>query len=547
MPDALSGFTTRRTPQSEQARPEQVQNAAGGYVFRTGDDIRLHRFLTIGTEGGTYYTTEKALTRETGQFIAGLAEAGNTVLTDTALTISEAGRAPRDNPALFSVAAAAGLGPEHARAHALDVMPRVARTGSHLVTWAAYAEQFRGWGPQLVKAIGGWYNAKSPAEMAYQVLKYKSRDGWAQRDLMRLAKYGRVPVTGDRRAIYDYVMKGTMPGADVGVPLLHDVAELHRTTSVVQWENIILSNRSISWEMLPSEALAQAEVWRALIDGGNLPVGALLRNLSRLTRLGVLAPMDTFTGVALAPLRSPEILRKARVHPMSILVALRTYAQGHGARGRETWTPVPSVTDTLDAAFYQAFHAVEPSGKRTLVAVDISGSMDHPAGGLPLTCREAAAAVAMTTMATEPLAMSVAFSDGKWPSRFTWSHNIGSGITPLDLSHRRRLDDVMQSMKAIPMGGTNCAVPMLWAAENGVQADVFEIITDNETWYGDVHPFQALRAYREKTGINARLSVVAMTATGTTIADPADPGMLDVSGFDAAVPKLLADFARGDL
>ena len=33
---------------------------------------------------------------------------------------------------------------------------------------------------------------------------------------------------------------------------------------------------------------------------------------------------------------------------------------------------------------------------------------------------------------------------------------------------------------------------------------------------------------------------------GFTIADPSDLGMLDVAGFDAAVPNLVADFSRGD-
>jgi 60 kDa SS-A/Ro ribonucleoprotein len=36
-----------------------------------------------------------------------------------------------------------------------------------------------------------------------------------------------------------------------------------------------------------------------------------------------------------------------------------------------------------------------------------------------------------------------------------------------------------------------------------------------------------------------------MTATGFSIADPSDPGMLDVVGFDAAAPQVMADFARG--
>ena len=80
-----------------------------------------------------------------------------------------------------------------------------------------------------------------------------------------------------------------------------------------------------------------------------------------------------------------------------------------------------------------------------------------------------------------------------------------------------------------------------------IEIDTFWIATDNETWAGAMHPHQALQQYREKTGIPARLAVLGMTATDFTIADPADPGSLDVAGFDSAVPTLVADFSRGDI
>ncbi|UMY16059.1 hypothetical protein MMB17_15180 [Methylobacterium organophilum] len=62
---------------------------------------------------------------------------------------------------------------------------------------------------------------------------------------------------------------------------------------------------------------------------------------------------------------------------------------------------------------------------------------------------------------------------------------------------------------------------------------------------GPVHPVQALRTYREKTGIAAKLVVVGLVSNGFSIADPEDPGMLDVVGFDTAAPALIADFIRG--
>jgi 60 kDa SS-A/Ro ribonucleoprotein len=79
------------------------------------------------------------------------------------------------------------------------------------------------------------------------------------------------------------------------------------------------------------------------------------------------------------------------------------------------------------------------------------------------------------------------------------------------------------------------------------EIDTFVIYTDSETWAGDVHPAQALRDYRTASGIDACLVVVGMVSNGFSIADPADPGMLDVVGFDTATPQLISDFARGAL
>jgi 60 kDa SS-A/Ro ribonucleoprotein len=41
--------------------------------------------------------------------------------------------------------------------------------------------------------------------------------------------------------------------------------------------------------------------------------------------------------------------------------------------------------------------------------------------------------------------------------------------------------------------------------------------------------------------------VVGMTSNGFTIADPDDPAVLDVVGFDTATPAVIADFATGQV
>jgi 60 kDa SS-A/Ro ribonucleoprotein len=86
---------------------------------------------------------------------------------------------------------------------------------------------------------------------------------------------------------------------------------------------------------------------------------------------------------------------------------------------------------------------------------------------------------------------------------------------------------------------------MLYALERGIAADAFIVYTDSETWAGAIHPSVALKQYRERTGIPAKLVVVGMVANGFSIADPNDGGMLDVVGFDTATPAVIADFIRG--
>jgi 60 kDa SS-A/Ro ribonucleoprotein len=120
---------------------------------------------------------------------------------------------------------------------------------------------------------------------------------------------------------------------------------------------------------------------------------------------------------------------------------------------------------------------------------------------------------------------------------------FGSTFMPLKITARQRLDDVLKTVTSLPFSGTDCALPMIWAMANKVEADVFVVYTDCETWFGSVHPVQALRQYRQQTGIPAQLVVVGMVANNFTIADPEDAGMLDVVGFDTATPQLISDFA----
>lgn len=522
MPDALSLINLRQTPQTEQANPRQERNNAGGHTFTVDSATRLRRFLTLGT-AGTYYVTAAQLTKDNAAVVLDAARADCAALVAEIVAVSTAGRAPKPNPALFALAAAASLGDDEGRKVALEALPLVARTGTHLFRFAGYAEQFRGWGRGLRRAVGRWYVDQSVQDVAYQMAKYRQRNGWSHRDLLRLAH----PDTEDetRARLFDWAC-----GRPAAVDGLAVIEGLQRAQAAKPADiPALIARYPLSWEMLPDEALGHAAVWEALLDKG-MPQTALIRQLPRLTKLGLLSPMDPRTADVAAQLASQERLRKGRVHPVAVLLAQRTYAGGHGARGSMQWSPSRPIVDALDAAFYAAFGAIEPAGKRTMLALDVSGSMTHPIGDMPISCREASAALALVTAATEPIHDIVGFT---------------GHLTPLSISPRQRLDDAIRAVSNLAFGRTDCAQPMLYALATGQKVDTFAIFTDSETWCGAVHPHQALRRYRDHTGIDAKLIVVGMTATKFSIADPRDAGMLDVAGFDAAVPTLIADFSRG--
>jgi 60 kDa SS-A/Ro ribonucleoprotein len=519
-------YSRKVTPQLEPIPGStQVQNAAGGFAWTISDWARLDRFLVLGAEGGSYYATERALTRENAQAVERCVTLDAPRVVARTVEISEAGRAPKNDPAIFVLAMASKLGDLAGRRAALEALPRVCRTGTHLMHFAEYVQAFGGWGRGTRSAVARWYNAKPVADLAYQVVKYQSRDGWSNRDVLRLAHpKGETPA---HDFLYRWIVSGRLAPAQ-GLELVGALEELKAATSMTQVVSL-LQDFDLPRECVPTKWLAEAAVWDALLE--RMPVTAMIRNLATMTRVGLIAPLAESTALIVKRLGDEALLRAARVHPIAVLAALVTYQSGHGVRGKSSWRPVPAITDALDGAFYATFQSVEPTGKRSLLALDVSGSMGAGAvAGVPgFTPRVASAAMALVTAATEARHAFVSFQ---------------TELTPLSISPRQRLDEVVRTMDGLPFGGTDCSLPIVWALEQRLEVDTFVVFTDSETWAGKVHPAQALRAYRQAMGLPAKLIVVGMVSSGFTIADPNDAGMLDVVGFDTATPLVMSDFAK---
>ena len=502
-------------------REDMVENNAGGFVFKLDKFQQLTRFLILGSAAGTYYVNSRALTKENADVIrACIAEDWNRTIRQI-VDVSMSGRAKSNDPALFALAVMASSTIDEARLGALSELDRVARTGTHLFAFLEFVLQFRGWSRSLRNAVAGWYRRPNTA---YQVVKYRQRNGWTHRDVLRLAHAK--PMLHEL-ALFHWIARGE------GGENLPDVVKAHvaamNTTYVEDWVDLI-ERIGLPWEALPTEALKHAEVWRAILRTG-MPMTAMLRNLGRMTANGAID--NEYAKVVISAFSNEELIRAARVHPFAILVALRTYETGQGLRGKLTWKPRQDIINVLENAFYLAFDNVEPTGKRILHALDVSGSMGNEAvDNINMTAREAAAAMMLVSMKAD-----------NQRDFFAFSHEL----TCLQLPEDGRLTSLINQVTGLSFGLTDASLPFEYALKNQLDYDAVVVYTDSETYAGRRHVDTVLKEYAKQVGHPVKLVVVGMTSTGFTIGDPNNPDILNVSGMDANVPGLVSDFIAGRL
>lgn len=528
-----SNIVSQPVPQREKAHPKQVANSAGAFSFKVDDWMRLDRFLILGSEGGSYYASERKLTLDNVGCVARCVQQDGQRVVRRVVEISDAGRAPKNDPALLVLAFAAKRGDLETRQLACQVMPKVARIGTHLFHFAEYVKAFGGRGRAINRAFSRWYLNMDPARLALQAVKYQQRDGWAHRDLLRKSRPKvENPLT---QQIVHYIVKGWENVGEEPHPeqALQIIWAFERAKGLKEKKDVkflckLITDYNLPHECVPNDMKQFPEVWEAMLP--HMGLEAMMRNLAKMTSIELLKGLSSATRLVRDKFGDIEALKASRLHPLKLLVALKTYAQGKGEKGKLEWKPVQAIVDALDSAFYASFQAVEPTGKSHLLGIDISGSMSGARiSGMPLDARTASAAMAMVVANVEP------------------EHGLFGFCTSfeeLEISPRMRLDDVVKYMDGLHMGGTNCALPMIHAMENKLKVDAFHVYTDSETWAGHVHPHVALEQYRQKMGINAKLIVVGMCANEFTIANPDDAGMMDVVGFDTTAPTVMADFVR---
>lgn len=430
------------------------------------------------------------------------------------------------------------------RQYALSMLPRVARTGTHLFHFIQFVRKFRGWGPMLRRAVQHWYLDMPEKHMARLVLKYQSRDGYSQRDILRLSHPK--AETKTYNDIFHWVTKGwpgvgDAPHPDLALQTIWAFERAKRVTDEREMAALIREYR-LSRESVPSHFLTSPIVYEALLHATPAEgMESMIRNLGNMSRIGLLAPGNKHTRYVTRMLTDPESVRKSRLHPLKILSALTQYALGHGDSGgykgktQQTWQPVPEIVTALDKAFRLAFANVPSTGKKILLALDVSGSMSMSrCNGLKhLTLHQASGAMAVMLTGIESVENVTTIA-------------VDTDIYPLVVTPDMPLPLMVSMLKNFGGGGTNLSLVIEHARRKQMHVDCFVVLTDGETWQGK-HPAVVLEDYRREINAEARVINIQMTATSVTNNAPDDRRALEVAGFDTSVPEIIHRFLTGDI
>ena len=521
------------TPQTEPLNDRQVLNDAGGYVYPVDDAVRMHRFLITGSENGSFYQDERTLTIDNAKAAKRyIAEAGTRAVDDIVKVAIER-RAPRVSQTLFCLALAASAEDVDTRRAARAALPAVAGTASMLQEFASYVDTMRGWGPSLRKAVAEWYTTREVEDVALQAIKFRNRNGWSHRDLLRKGH----PIAerdSDLWHAFEWITQGTVPPEREPLRFIHAYLKAQDIEDPAEMAKLVTAER-LPREAIPPAMLKHDAVWQAL--GPLMPPLAFIRNLPALTSHEAIRPMESTWAVdrirgMRARTNADGSERPAPVHPVNLLLAMMVYRMGRSVKGKNTWKPVPQVSEALDEAFHESFSAAPQTGQRVFLTVDTSGSMDTTQINsiADLSPRMAAAAICLTVARREPNHMITACS---------------AQMETLDIMARDSLQDVMNKTKALRFNRTDMSLPILFALENQIPVDCFVVATDGQTFAGHIHPSEALRQYRQKMDIPAKAVQLAFVANKFSIMDPKDAGTLDIPGFDGAMPRVLHDFMVG--
>lgn len=499
-------------------RVAMLPNNGGGMSFGIDDWNAFRRFLILGSESSCYQpaVTTQSLTCSCIERL--IHDGKGQDMLQEILDISNDGRAPKQSYALYALAKIAELSPELKRKiFSADYLSKVCRTFSTLTEFLQCFEKVS-WGNNTRSGIEKWMYQFPARHLAFQFTKYRNRNGYTPKDILRLVH----PKSEDEsyQELFAYVADKWENAAASDIHDYLEAADTLRKTEDLDIALEMINEHRFGWEHIGKQKLLkEASIWNTfLIDG--MPYHAMLRNIVRMLNLPSLN-----RSVLCESIVNKNAIQHSRVHPIQILQAYRMVKNCGMAE---------DVAEFLDLAFDTSFDNVKPTHQRFMLALDVSGSMDCSkcVGMKTLTARDAAAAIALAFVRREPYVTTVAFS---------------CDLTPLTIGKEDSLQKVIRTMSQLPFSSTDCSLPILYALDKKQVVDCFVMITDNETNCNREDPHTVLERYRKEVNPNAKMVVLATASTNVSIANPSDAGMLDIAGMDSSVFQIIQQFCLGSI
>ncbi len=509
---------------------EMIRGRSGGFMFNAGIWKLLRRCLLIGTAQSTYYAGQSELTED---FVAVLNQAIATdprQVADEILYASD-GNAINQSAPIFALVLLSMGESRQAKKAFQEIFPQVVRTGSHFYEWLSYTKSLRGFGA-IIRAVGkNWLTNSDVKSLAYQLLKYRQRHGFTNRDALRL--FHVKPPTISHQLLFNWVVKGweDLP-AEIPAPELAQIWWYEWLKRNPEQTYLAIAQGHLTHEMAAPIGIMDKQAWQLLFQ--EMPIGALLRNLGSLTEIGILAPneLENLARVE-AILNHKDHLRKGYIHPISVLKALKTYqSQGKLGRTHKTWHPVDKIVEILEKAVEMSLEIIEPTGKVFMHAIDVSGSMSSLVTSVGLSCCEIATVMSLVTAKAE---------------KHYAIRGFATEFRNLKISHQDSFSSAMTKASNQNFGGTNASVAYEWMIDHNFKADVICFWTDSESWVGYPHPSQALKKYRDQINRHIKAVYITLAPDRITLVDPSDPLSWDLAGFDPGIPRLIQMLAIGEL
>lgn len=115
------------------------------------------------------------------------------------------------------------------------------------------------------------------------------------------------------------------------LPSLITAFEQVKKASTKQEVVRLIFEHDLPREAIPNQWLDEPQVWEALFQ--RMPLTAMICNLGKMTSIGLAQPFSDAAKLIVHKLRDAQALKRARIHPLAVLIAEKVYAQGHGGKG----------------------------------------------------------------------------------------------------------------------------------------------------------------------------------------------------------------------